>query len=193
MRAQLVNHIADLPADPAVVTIDGFSGAGKTVLGTALQALLPTRPALLEVEMWAHGWEDLAGAVQRVRAVVEGLRHGPVRTRMWDWSAGRLDGPQTIAPSPVILVVGCGAGQIDSDLSIWIDVPEDVRLRRVTARDSYDWSEHWETWAAQERALLEQCDARRSADWLLTADDVASLLPHPLAADIPEGPAAGTD
>lgn len=87
MEKKLANRIADLER-PTVVTIDGFSGAGKTMLGEALARDLNSRDAdtlLLEVELWAHGWSDLAGAVERVRTAVAALRRGPISTRTWNW------------------------------------------------------------------------------------------------------------
>lgn len=177
MTAKLVNHIADLPGRPAVVTIDGYSGAGKTILGESLARILPSRVTLLlEVELWAHGWSDLAGAVERVAAVVDGLRDGPVTTTTWNWWTEQEEEPIVLEPAPIILVVGCGAGQIEADLSVWIDAPEDVRLARVKARDPYDWSEHWEEWKEQELALLDRFDAQSNADYVLDAEDIAALI-----------------
>lgn len=178
MKARLVNHIADLPHRPAVVTIDGFSGAGKTVLGEFLSRTLPARSTLLlEVELWAHGWGDLAGAIERLRTVVvAGLKDGPVTTRTWNWWANEEEPPIVLDPRPIILVVGCGAGQIDSDLSVWIDLPEEERRARVRKRDPYDWSEHWDEWAAQEKALLEVYDVAANADYVLHGDDLAGII-----------------
>lgn len=177
MKARLVNHIADLPGRPAIVTIDGRSGAGKTILGESLARILPSRATLLlEVELWAHGWGDLAGAVERVRSVIDGLRDGPVTTSTWNWWTEEEEPPFVLEPSPIILVVGCGAGQIESDLSVWIDVPEDERHARVRARDPYDWSEHWAEWKAQEEALVERFDVEASADYVLGSDDISAIM-----------------
>lgn len=172
-----MNHIADLPARPAIVTIDGFSGAGKTVLGESLSRILPSRATLLlEVELWAHGWGDLAGGVERVRHLVDSLKDGPVTTSTWNWWTEEEEPPTEITPRPIILVVGCGAGQIKSDLAVWIDLDEESRLARVKARDPYDWSLHWDDWAGQERALLRTYDARAHADYLLDAEDLEDIL-----------------
>lgn len=184
MRTILANQIADLGARPAVVTIDGFSGAGKTVLGEWLaRELTSSGPAhhatLLEVELWAHGWQDLAGGVSRVSDVVRALRSGPARTSTWNWWTEEEEAPIVLEPRPIILVVGCGAGQIPADLSIWIDSDETLRADRVSARDPYDWSEHWAQWARQERALLDRYDARAHATYRLISDDQGLRLSQP--------------
>ncbi len=136
MKRTLANRIADLAPRPAIVTIDGPSGAGKTFLGEALSRELAAgglHSLLLEVELWAHGWSDLSGAVDRVRSVVADLQEGPVTTRTWNWWTESEEPPIVLHPRPVIIVVGCGAGQIPSHLSIWIDADEELRASRVAA------------------------------------------------------------
>ncbi|WP_182354833.1 hypothetical protein [Flaviflexus huanghaiensis] len=181
MTRILTNRIAELPR-PAVVTIDGLSGAGKTFLGEALSRELHAaglHSLLLEVELWAHGWTDLAGAVDRVAGVVAGLRDGPVETRTWNWWTESEEPPILLKPRPVIIVVGCGAGQIRSHLSIWIDADEKLRATRVASRDPYDWSEHWDEWARQEQELLLRWDARANADVRFQATPSGELIPAP--------------
>ncbi|AZN29429.1 hypothetical protein EJO69_03225 [Flaviflexus salsibiostraticola] len=178
MKRTLANRIADLAPRPAIVTIDGLSGAGKTFLGEALVRELAAgglHSLLLEVELWAHGWSDLTGAVDRVRRVVADLQEGSATTRTWNWWTESEEPPIVLHPRPVIIVVGCGAGQIPSHLSIWIDADEELRASRVSARDPYDWSEHWDEWARQEQRLLTQWDARAQADVRLTASPSGDL------------------
>lgn len=69
---QIVRAISSLPT-PAYIAIDGPSGSGKSTLARQLRQHFPDS-LLLEVEEWAAGWEDLAGAVVRLTKVVEDLR-----------------------------------------------------------------------------------------------------------------------
>lgn len=173
MKIGIVDHIAELTTRegnrPIIVTVDGFSGSGKTSLAEGIARELNSRgrgygTLLLEVELWARGWGDLAGGVRRVNDVVEGLQSGPTETQTWNWWTETLEDPIVLKPKPVILVVGSGSGQIHSDLAIWLDAPRDTRRERVARRDPYDWSDHWEEWESQELGLLEVHDSRAHAD-----------------------------
>lgn len=179
MYLALVDHMADFversKGDMVTVTIDGFSGAGKTSLGERLVREFQSRtPAihslLLEVELWSKGWGDLHGAVERVREVAQGLQSGPVQTQTWNWWSETVEDPLVLTPKPLLLIVGSGSGQIPSDISVWIDADRELRQRRVASRDPYDWSQHWDEWEAQELELLERHDSRKHADFRLTSN-----------------------
>ncbi|MFC5369435.1 hypothetical protein [Arcanobacterium bovis] len=67
-----------LSPTPLFVAVDGRSGSGKTTLAHTLAAdfqKIGVSTTIFEVEEWAAGWYDLAGAVQRVSMLVHALRN----------------------------------------------------------------------------------------------------------------------
>lgn len=167
MISDLINHIAGLPR-PAIITIDGRSGAGKTTLAAHLRAALKDRVGTvsIEVESLCQGWDDLHSAVARARALVPTLGEEQVYGQ-WDWESEQWR-PVHHNPAPLTFLVGCGAGQIDADFAIWVEAPPQLRRSRVARRDPYDWSEHWDTWERQETELLRHRDARECADLVIS-------------------------
>ena len=170
---QILTRLESLPT-PAVITIDGRSGSGKTTLAHYLAQ--DRHATILEVELWSCGWQDLAGAIQRLAPVVKNLKTGPVHTHIWDWT--RETWVETrIEPAELVIVVGCGANCLESDLAIRLYASESVRRARVTQRDHYDWSEHWQSWADQETALRDQCKqtidftVATEHQWVVTGSD----------------------
>lgn len=157
-----------------LVGIDGRSGSGKTTLARALAVLLERRVEIIEVELFIGGWDALTSDIGRVAELARDLRRGHATARAWDWHEGRWGRnvwiPQT-GEADVVIITGCGATSAPVrehlDLTVWIEAPEAVRRERVRARDPYDWSAHWDTWARQEEALLAQFPSNARNDLIL--------------------------
>jgi cytidylate kinase len=132
-----------------LVTVDGYSGAGKTSfaaeLGTALDA-----PVLSMEELYT-GWAGLAAAV--------------ARWRPWDWLRNvRSEAWREQAPAPFVVLEGCGAGAAAlrpfTGTAIWLDCPPDERDRRLRAREDWTgYARYREIWIAQEQGLLSSAGA----------------------------------
>lgn len=110
-----------------------------------------------------------------VRRVAERLL-APVRDRgwaelaPWDWHAGRWSPPARIPArgcADVLLLVGCGSTSAPCapllDVSVWLDLDEGERRRRVTRREG-DPGAWWRAWGRQEGLLLAERDSARLAD-----------------------------
>lgn len=167
-----------IQAPRLLITCDGRSGAGKSQLAAALAAYVSEAghsPAIIEVEDYCPGWTGLEQAVDRVGTFAQALAEGEHPwASTWDWTAENWNAASPVVPPDcdTVIIAGCGAGaraiSAHADLNLWIEAPADVRRARVAARDPYDWSAYWETWAAQEDALLAAWDARANADFVLT-------------------------
>lgn len=192
---QIVRAISSLPT-PAYIAIDGPSGSGKSTLAKRLRQHFPDS-LLLEVEEWAAGWEDLAGAVARLTKVVENLRaaakfspfassaaaadleNSPlatdpnpaptlVTTSRWDWQKNSWRKAEKLHPAPLTFLTGCASAALPVDLIIWIEAPEDIRRARTARRDSYNWSSYWDIWAEQEAEIAARFHSRENADFILS-------------------------
>jgi len=176
-------------AGPAVVAVDGPSGAGKTALAGRLAAELGAAGLVVGGVQVVHlddlypGWDGLEAVVPVVvRHVLRPLPgNAPVTVPTWDWQRDRPGPPRVLAelgpPRPaVVLVEGAGAGAraVAPHLAglIWVEAPEPVRRARALGRDGAGYAPHWSRWARQERAHFRREDTRRRADIVLdTRDD----------------------
>lgn len=173
---ELGARLRALPASIGATTlvgIDGFSGAGKTVLAQ----LLGEQPgiAVVSIEEFFLGWTGLAAGIERARhGLVEPLRRGETPCwRPWDWVRGEEGEPQPRPITmPVVLLEGCGAGARSlrevQAATWWVDATAEERERRLRARE--DWPEyaaHRESWRRQEQELADAEDTPDSADLVL--------------------------
>ncbi|WP_413248681.1 chorismate-binding protein [Sinomonas flava] len=156
---------------PAVIAVDGRSGAGKTSLAVELAAALRTHRtvALVHLEDVYPGWDGLAAGIERCAAgILAPLRRGEAaRWRAWDWAAG-LDGEERVTePADVVVLEGVGAGaarlRAFCDAVVWVEAEAAERKRRALERDGETYAPHWDRWAAQEDVWLADDDVRAAA------------------------------
>jgi uridine kinase len=153
----------DTSGRPVLVGVDGRSGAGKTALAARLAAALEDAgavAAVVHLEDLYPGWTGLrAGLAVLCRDVVAPLRAGRAAAYpSWDWLAG-APGPVLTAPAAQVVVLE-GVGVLSAacahrlDVRVWLEAPDHVRRARALARDGATFAPWWDTWAAQEDAVL---------------------------------------
>jgi uridine kinase len=156
-----------------VVGVDGRSGAGKSTFARALAQELDA--PLLQLEGLYEGWEGLERGVQLLATdVLAPLATGrPGLAPQYDWERGTWGVPLPVPLTPVLVVegVGVGAASVARYLSllVWLEVPDALRKDRALTRDGEGYRPFWETWAAQERALLAREGIPGRADVVLDA------------------------
>ncbi len=144
------------------VGVDGFGAAGKTTLALAIAAAVPGS-VVVPVDDFAR--PDLT-TWERDRFVAEvlgPLRAGrPGRYRPADLLTGELGGWRAVPAGVPVVVEGVSATDsrlgVPWDLTIWLEVPDAVRRRRITARDSPELLERWRTdwWPAEQAYAVDQ-------------------------------------
>lgn len=171
-------------AHPLIIGIDGRSGSGKTVLSKVLAENLSAdyEVTVLRLEDLYRGWQGLQTGMDIFsRDVLPKLAAGETATYpTWDWHADdQADGgpgPEvTTDPTEVIICEGVGVGARANrellDVLIWLRVPDQVRQARAMARDGDTYRGRWDSWAAQERRMLDQDQIYDAADLVLVADE----------------------
>jgi hypothetical protein len=150
------------------IGIDGFGAAGKTELAAELAALLPgsnvvhvddfSRPGL-----W--GWERDRFVTQ----LLEPLLAGQVGSyQRWDYLADRgLDWVE-VAPGAPVIVEGVSATDlrlhVPWDVTVWLEVTEAERHRRILARDGTAVLRRWAVdWWPSEQAYAREQDPQSRA------------------------------
>lgn len=156
---------------PLIVAVDGPSGSGKTTLAEALAERLPA--TLVRMDDLYPGWDGLAQAVELVTdLVLEPLSCGErAAYRRWDWARGTWGETLVAAPSPFLVLEGCGSSVLPAGryaaVRVWVQADREVRMRRGMERDGESFRPHWERWAGQEDALFAADRTRERADFVV--------------------------
>ena len=171
--AELGRRGAPKAGRTCVVAIDGRSGSGKTSLAAGLGAELGAPVVTLE-DLYG-GWDGLERGVDLlVSEVLEPLNAGrAARVPRYDWVAAAWGSPWVLEPPGVLIVEGVGAGARRAaayeSVLVWMEVPASVRKKRALDRDGETFAPHWDTWAAQEDAMLARERTRDRADLVIDA------------------------
>ena len=138
------------------VGIDGFGAAGKSTLAHEIAVLLP-RSVVIAVDDFGRagirGWDRDLFTAQVLQPLLGG-RSGCYQR--WDLSSDMgVDWVEVPAGVPLI-IEGVSATDervaVPWDVTLWLDVPADVRWQRILGRDP-DRLERWRTdWLPSEEA-----------------------------------------
>ncbi len=167
------------------VGIDGCGGAGKTTLAFGLQILDPSiqiahmdqfdLPFNQRMELSPQkkpigadsDWKRLASEV------LIPLREGRAADfEVYSWDLDKMHGRKIIKPFGIVIVEGVYAIRDELkdfyDLTIWLDVPKEVRLERGLKRDGEDKRERWLfDWIPMEDRYVEVQKPHLRADIIL--------------------------
>lgn len=153
-----------------LICVDGLAGSGKTTFAEDLGGL--ARAPIVHLDDMYPGWHGLEAVGAEVEPMLRELAAGRTgRYRQWDWQHDRYGDEATVAPTPLLVLEGVGAGdRAWADLItilVWIDADRETRLRRGLDRDGPAEREHWLGWQADEQAMLarERTDVRADLSW----------------------------
>jgi len=171
------------------VGVDGLGASGKTTLAARLLAVLPGA-VVVHVDDFAAPEVPTWQRDRFVAEVLAPLRAGrPGRYRPADLVTGALGEPVEVPVGVPVVVEGVSATDVRLgvpwDLTLWLDVPEAERRRRVLRRDPPALLERWRTdWWPQEEAYVAAQRPAERAD-LVVRDDVLPELSEPEGAPAP--------
>ena len=156
--AKLARRAGPGAGQTRVIAIDGRSGSGKTSLAARLRPALGAPVVALE-DLYG-GWDGLERGIDLlVSEVLKPLSAGrAAQVPRYNWGTATWEAPRVLAPPEVLIVEGAGAGArraaAYASLLIWIEEAESVRKKRALDRDGATFAPYWDTWAAQEEAML---------------------------------------
>jgi uridine kinase len=162
---------APVAGPTVVVAVDGRSGSGKTVLGTAVAADLGC--PVVHLDEVYPGWDGLEAGIALVTThVLEPLARGEQAAYpRWDWMRSRPGRTIPVDAGAHVVLEGCGAlvppAGAHAAVRVWVDAPTEVRKERALSRDGETYAPHWDRWAAQEDAVYADTRPWENADLVL--------------------------
>jgi uridine kinase len=172
--------------DNGVVTptilIDGRAGSGKSTLAAKLQNELfkqgESMPRIIHMDDLYEGWQGLAlGAEYLQRFILQPLlTKKNASWQEYNWELEQRDRWREFSGGTPLIVEGCGSlNQFTStvaNISIWLEVDEEIRRARWHERDGNTFDEYFDIWAAQELDFIAREKSPSLADFGLSAPAV---------------------
>jgi uridine kinase len=147
---------------PGLIGIDGLGGAGKTSLADAIARARPDvqvvhgddfyGPEERDWRSWTarQGYEQFFDHQRLSSELLEPLGLGrPGRFQRYDWGENKLADWVDVAPRGMVVVEGVYLLRPELrpvwDLTVFVEVPRDIRAARLHARGQNDpgWIERW--------------------------------------------------
>ncbi|MEU2118379.1 hypothetical protein ABZ567_22700 [Streptomyces sp. NPDC016459] len=154
-----------------LIGVDGHAGSGKSTLATRLSAALGDAPVLHLDDLATH--EELFAWDGRLREQVIGpLSRGETASyRPYDWRLRRFGEERALAPAPVVLVEGVGAGRqvVRPFLAwlLWMERGPEESWARGRHRDGPEQAAFWDGWTVAETRHFTEDPSRPHADTLV--------------------------
>lgn len=157
-----------------LVCIDGPAGSGKSTLAAAVQAAAASA-TLVHLDDLYEGWDGLPRVGHQLASLLSPMIEGHAgRYRRWDWEESRWAETVTVAPGPLLVLEGVGAGSgAATELAtvlVWVETAHDLRMRRGLARDGDAFAPHWERWARGEATHFAAHRTRVRADLVVDGE-----------------------
>jgi len=165
-------ELVDSGVNTPIVVIDGRAGSGKSTLAAALQNALflegESLPRLIHMEDLYEGWTGLAQGAEYLQRIILMPLFGN-KTASWqeyNWELNQRDRWREFSGGTPLIIEGCGSlnryTASVSNITVWLDVPEEIRRARWLARDGHAFDEYFDSWAAQELDFIAR---EKSPEW----------------------------
>lgn len=165
-------ELVDSGVSTPIVVIDGRAGSGKSTLALALQNALfiegESLPRLINMDDLYEGWDGLAqGAEYLQRTILMPLLNN--KTASWqefNWETNQRERWREFSGGTPLIIEGCGSlnryTASIANLTVWLDVPEEIRKARWLERDGHAFDQYFDSWAAQELDFIAR---EKSPEW----------------------------
>ena len=162
-----------MASNPQIILIDGPAGAGKSTLSLKLQAELNCE--IIHLDSIYNGWDDALGPslTKLLSDLVEDFINGEkFELPIFNWKENRYDSVKIIKPADFLIIEGVGAGQSAirgfASKLYWVEVDDEVGIKRVLERDGYEIAEHMKRFKESEAKHFEAERTRDFADFIIT-------------------------
>ena len=157
LLAEIRRRLETPPSDKlTILAVDGCGGAGKSILAEELSRVWGTEvvhtddfaSADIPIEWWPRMISELLEPL-RTRGRATFVKHC--------WVTNGPGEAQTVV-GPKVVIEGVSSSRREFrpfiTLSVWVETPRDVRLRRGLDRDGAEAASQWNEWMRQEDAYV---------------------------------------
>ena len=162
-----------------IIVIDGRAGSGKSTLADALQNELfrqgESMPRIIHMDDLYEGWTGLSQGAEILQRLilVPLLSTGSASWQEYNWETNQRERWREFSGGTPLIIEGCGAlnryTASVANLTVWLDVPEDVRRERWALRDGQIFDQYFDSWAAQELDFIAREKSNELAKYGLAA------------------------
>jgi uridine kinase len=176
--SDIVKHIETLrrgKPGTVLVAIDGAGGAGKSTLAASIAQQLDDS-CVIHLDDFARpsvpGWDQKRFR----RQVLDPLLAGQdAYYQRWDWAADSGAEWHRVPIGSIVIIEGVSAMRTELgdrwDLTIWVDTPRSVRLRRGVERDGEAMRAQWtDIWMPEEDAYITAQQPSKRADLIVSGN-----------------------
>jgi len=175
-------ELVDSGVTTPLILIDGRAGSGKSTLAAKLQNELfkqgESMPRIIHMDDLYEGWQGLAlGAEYLQRFILQPLlTKKNASWQEYNWELEQRDRWREFSGGTPLIIEGCGSlNQFTStvaNISIWLEVDEEIRRARWHERDGNTFYEYFDIWAAQELDFIAREKSPSLGDFGLSAPAV---------------------
>jgi uridine kinase len=160
------------PMRTRAIAIDGCGGAGKSTLAQRVAAALD-RAQVVPTDDFARPENPVDWWPEVVECVLEPLHaNAPGRYLRYDWLTRSASEWVEVWPADYVLLEGVSASRHAFrpylSLTVWVETPRDIRLRRGLARDGPEARDQWLAWMAREDAYVTREQPRQQANLIVS-------------------------
>lgn len=154
-----------------LIAVDGHAGSGKSTFAGRLADALGGAPVVHTDDLATH--EELFAWSERfTHQILQPLSRGETaRYGVYDWVRGEFGEVRELAPAPLVLVEGVGAGRraLRPYLAslVWMELAREHSWERGRLRDGPGLAAFWSGWIPAERAHFAADPSRPYADFLV--------------------------
>ena len=166
---------------PVTLAVEGGSASGKTTLSSLLEKLYSARTVHMDdfflrpEQRTPERLAEIGGNVDRERFIAEALSGllsgGPITYRPYDCTAGALADPITLEPKPLTVVEGVYSTHPEIeryyDLSVLLDIPEDIQRERVEKRNPTLAHRFFSEWIPMEEVYFSATNIQSRIDLVI--------------------------
>jgi len=153
-------ELVDSGLQTPIILIDGRAGSGKSTLADRIQNELfrqgESMPRIIHMDDLYEGWHGLAAGAEYLQRFILSplLSKQTASWQEYNWELETRERWREFSGGTPLIIEGCGAlNQYTSSiaqLSIWLEVDEEIRRNRWLERDGDVFNEYFDIWAAQE-------------------------------------------
>jgi uridine kinase len=160
---------------PVIIAVDGPSGAGKSYFSRQLSGIL-TNSFIVEMDYFIS-WNSIDSGLERaINQLFEPLsKEGKARFQARDWTGDffgeGLGEWKEVPERNYIILEGIASSRKEYSaylhISIWVEAPEDLCIKRGLERNGVELLPHWESFKRLEKEFFRKDNTKARADYIV--------------------------